>query len=64
MLCAVCEIYEALSAILWEVSRQRAPIFFWDHFGGVFLQQLIAQSSTQSQRECYMKDTLILILDI
>ena len=26
------EIYEALSAILWEVGRERAPIFSRDHF--------------------------------
>ena len=63
MLCAACEIYEALSAILWEVSRQRAPIFFRDHFLIVFLQQLIVQSWTQSKREwcgrCFLNCELI-----
>ena len=29
---SACEIYEALSAILWEVGRERAPIFSRDHF--------------------------------
>ena len=41
---SVCEIYEALSAILWDVGRQRAPIFFRDHFLRVFLKLLIVQS--------------------
>ena len=60
---SACEIYEALSAILWEVSRQRAPIFFRDHFLIVFLQQLIVQSWTQSKREwcgrCFLNCELI-----
>ena len=41
---SACEIYEALSAILWDVGRQRAPIFFRDHFLRVFLKLLIVQS--------------------